>query len=321
MPEARRCFTADGDRIVAHPRSLGDKRDREDTDDHPGRRPQADGASMSATAAQPSAFRRFLDRIAPDFVGGPLLHIASDVGQGPAVILLHGIASTADTFAEVAPRLEGYRRITIELLGFGGSPAGTTYTIEEHVAAIHRTVRSLRLRAPFILVGHSLGSLLSARYAARHPRLVERLVLISPPVYLTPEEIGDPIARLRVKTFLRSYEFLRTNKDFTVAAAASIGRLLQLGTTLQITEDNWDAFTQSLKNCIESQTTIADISSVAAPVDVVYGGLDQFLAGGTLRIIERMRHVTMHRVELHDHVVRGRLAAAAVAAIRGEPDS
>lgn len=256
--------------------------------------------------------RRLLPRRAP------MLHIAEDHGTGPVIILLHGIASTAATFAEVAPELHGHRRIAIELLGFGGSPPGTEYTIEEHIAAIHRTIRSLRLRGPFTLVGHSLGALLSARYAAKYPREVGRLVLISPPVYLAPSEIGDPMARRRVEAFLRSYAFLRANKDFTVAAAAGIGRLLQLGTTLQITEDNWDAFTRSLEHCIESQTTIADIAAVRAPVDVVYGGLDQFLAPGTMRIVDRMRHVTTHRVELHDHVVRGRLARAAVAAILGE---
>ena len=95
----------------------------------------------------------------------PLLHIAGDVGEGPVIVLLHGIASSAATFKSVVPHLEEHHRcISIELLGFGESPAppDATYTIEEHVAAIKATIDSLRLEAPFILVGHSLGSLLSA---------------------------------------------------------------------------------------------------------------------------------------------------------------
>ena len=274
-----------------------------------------DGDALELRRAAPGPLRRLAARIGHRLRPGPLLHIAEDVGDGPVVILLHGIASTADTFAQVGPELPDHRRIAIELLGFGDSPPGKTYTIEEHVAAIHRTMRSLRLREPIILVGHSLGALLSARYAARYSRRVGRLVLISPPVYLAPEEIGDPVARLRIEGFMRAYAFLRENRDFTVAAAATVGRLLQLGTMLQVTEDNWEAFRLSLEHCIEAQTTVADIASVEAPVDVVYGAFDQFLASGTLRIIERMRHVTMHRVEFHDHVVRGRLAKAVVAAI------
>lgn len=248
----------------------------------------------------------------------PVLHVADDEGEGPVVILIHGIASSAATFKNVVPTLsKRYRCIAIDLLGFGESPTpvGATYTIEEHVAAIHATIRSLRLGAPFVLVGHSLGSLLSARYAAQHPEQVSRLVLVSPPVYLAPSEIGDPRVRAQVGLYLKAYEFLRTNKDFTMASASTISRLLKLGSALEVTERNWDAFILSLKNCIESQTTVADIAAVRVPIDVVYGSLDQFIAPGTMRIIEQMRHVTVHRIDANDHLIRPRLARELVSVI------
>lgn len=248
----------------------------------------------------------------------PLLHVAGDVGEGPVVVLIHGIASSAATFQRVIPQLEGrYRCISLDLLGFGESPApeGATYTIEEHVASIRATIASLKLGAPVILVGHSLGSLLAARYAAQNPEKVSRLLLVSPPVYLSPSEIGDPLAKAQVGLYLRAYEFLRTNKDFTMATASTISRMFKLGTALEVTERNWNAFILSLQNCIESQTTVADIAAVRVPIDVVYGALDQFVAPGTLRIIEQMRHVTMHRVEVNDHLVRARLAKEIVRVI------
>ncbi len=234
------------------------------------------------------------------------------------VVLVHGIASSAATFQRVIPQLEGrYRCISLDLLGFGESPApeGATYTIEEHVASIRATIASLKLRAPVILVGHSLGSLLAARYAAQNPEKVSRLLLVSPPVYLSPSEIGDPLAKAQVGLYLRAYEFLRTNKDFTMATASTISRMFKLGTALEVTERNWNAFILSLQNCIESQTTVSDIAAVRVPIDVVYGALDQFVAPGTMRIIEQMRHVTMHRVEVNDHLVRARLAKEIVRVI------
>jgi pimeloyl-ACP methyl ester carboxylesterase len=234
------------------------------------------------------------------------------------VVLVHGIASSAATFQRVIPQLEGrYRCISLDLLGFGESPApeGATYTIEEHVASIRATIASLKLRAPVILVGHSLGSLLAARYAAQNPERVSRLLLVSPPVYLSPSEIGDPLAKAQVGLYLRAYEFLRTNKDFTMATASTISRMFKLGTALEVTERNWNAFILSLQNCIESQTTVSDIAAVRVPIDVVYGALDQFVAPGTMRIIEQMRHVTMHRVEVNDHLVRARLAKEIVRVI------
>src|SRR5690606_24247663 len=95
-----------------------------------------------------------------------------------------------------------------------------------------------------------------------------------------------------------------------IAAASQVGRLFALGKTLELTEQNWTPFVLSLQHCIESQTTISDIASVRAPIDVVYGAFDQFLAPGSLKIIERMRGITMHRVEVSDHVMRSRLARA-----------
>ena len=71
----------------------------------------------------------------------------------------------------------------------------------------------------------------------------------------------------------------------------------------------------SLKNCIEAQTTISDIAAVTVTIDVVYGSLDQFITPGTMRIIEQMRHVTMHRVDAADHLVRKRLAKATASII------
>ncbi len=250
----------------------------------------------------------------------PVLHIASDVGAGPVIVFVHGIASSAATFKRLIPlESDRFRCISIDLLGFGRSPApeGATYTVEEHVAAIHETIRSLRLRAPFVLVGHSLGSLLSARYAAVHPEQVSRLILISPPVYMTPAEIGDPRVRRQVGAYLRVYEFMRANKGFTMTTAARISQLFQLKDALEVTERNWVPFMLSLQNCIESQTTVSDIAAVRVPIDVVYGAQDQFIAAGTMRIIEQMRHVTMHRVEVNDHLVRTRLARAVAEVIGG----
>lgn len=249
---------------------------------------------------------------------GPLLHVAGDVGEGPVVILIHGIASSSVTFRRLVPLLsDRYRVISIDLLGFGDSvaPDDATFTLDEHVASVAATIDTLRLREPFTLVGHSLGSLISARYAAMNPQRLARLVLVSPPIYLAPSELGDPRLRNQVGAYLKAYEFIRANKEFTIANAARIGRLLAITDAFEISERNWTAFTLSLKNCIEAQTTISDIASVKVPIDVVYGALDQFITPGTMRIIEQMRHVTMHRVDVADHLVRKRLAKAIAHAI------
>lgn len=242
---------------------------------------------------------------------GPLLHVAIDEGEGPVVILVHGIASSSVTFQYLVPLLkDSHRVIALDILGFGGSPRpeGATYTIREHADALNRTIRSLRLGAPFVLVGHSLGSLIASRYAADNPASVARLVLVSPPVYLDPASFGSTVDRTAMGVYLKVYEYLRSNKSFTMMAAKGLDRLSPIRNLLQVSEENWEAFTLSLQNAIESQTTVADIARVRVPVEVVYGTLDPFLMPGGIQIIASMRHVTIHKVDANDHVVRTRLA-------------
>lgn len=247
-----------------------------------------------------------------------MLHLAGDEGEGPVVILIHGIASSSVTFEKLVPMLvNDHRVISIDLLGFGESPSpeDASYTLEEHVAALARTIASLRLREPFVLVGHSMGGLIASRYAATRRRRLTKLVLVSPPVYVAPQEISDPRERAAMGVYLKAYEYLRTNKAFTMRNAAMLARLSPIKNVLDVSERNWNAFVLSLENLIESQTTISDLAAVQVPVEIVYGTLDPFLTMGGLRIVEKLRGVTVHKVEASDHVIRTRLARVVAKAI------
>lgn len=255
----------------------------------------------------------------------PLLHVAIDrtpeslagSHQVPTVVMLHGIASSAVTFVHVVPLVQAtHRVVALDLLGFGESPRpdDAEYTLDEHVGAIGRTLRSMGITR-FTLVGHSLGCLISARYAATHRKAVERLVLVSPPVYLPPDNIGDPRVRARVSGYLAAYRFLRENKEFTIANAAWVSRLLPIKNVMEITEENWTPFVKSLEHCIETQTVISDLATVEAPIELVYGVLDQFLVPEAVGIIARMKGVTAHPVRASDHVLRKSMARVVAASI------
>jgi pimeloyl-ACP methyl ester carboxylesterase len=233
----------------------------------------------------------------------PLLHVAGDAGSGPPVVLVHGIASSSVTFENVVPLItDRHRAVSIDLLGFGGSPApeDAEYTIEEHVAALRRTLRA---------------ALIATRYAASYRRDVTRLVIVSPPVYVTPTEIAAPIDRAAMDGYLRLYEFLRANKQFTIRAAAGLARLSPIKNLLEVSEKNWNAFVLSLEKSIESQTTVTDLVQVTAPIHLVYGTLDPLLHPAGLRIVESLRGVTAHRVQGVDHVIRPRMARVVATAI------
>ena len=248
----------------------------------------------------------------------PLLHVAIDSGSGPPVVMVHGIASSSVTFERLVPLVEPYHRvIAIDLLGFGGSPApdDSEYTIGEHVAALAHTVRDLRLRGPFVLVGHSLGALIATRYAAAHAGKVSKLILISPPIYLPADSISAASGRAAMGLYFRAYEYLRENKEFTIRAAARLARLSPIKNLLDVSEGNWRAFTLSLQNSIETQTTLSDLAEVRVPIHLVYGSLDPLLAPVGIKIAEQLRNVTSHRVDGGDHVIRPRMARVVATAI------
>jgi len=258
---------------------------------------------------------RWLRRL---FRRAPLLNVSADRGEGPIVVLLHGIASSWVTFENVIPLVEDrHRVIALDLLGFGSSPAppDADYSVREHVASVTRTLNHLGVKGEFVLVGHSMGALISTRYAAVHPGRLSKLVLVSPPIYLAPTEIGSDRDRAAMGLYFKVYEFLRGNKDFTIRAAAQVARMSPIAGLLEVSERNWRAFVLSLERSIESQTTLSDLASVKVPVDLIYGTLDLFLAPAGIQIAGQFRNVTVHRIAGVDHVIRPKMARVVATAV------
>ncbi|MFB2585524.1 alpha/beta fold hydrolase [Herbiconiux liukaitaii] len=236
----------------------------------------------------------------------PALHVAVDVGEGPVVVLLHGIASSSTSWRQLVPLISPlYRVIAIDLLGFGGSRAGEhiRFTLDEHVEALHKTLRALHLRGHFTLVGHSLGALVSARYAAVHPRQVEHLVLVAPPIYPHRRYLDALGHRMRVGGYLWFYRFVRGNRPTIVNNAGRFSRWMPNG-SMRIDDASWEAFSRSLENCIEQQTTATDLAQVQVPVDIVFGSRDQVIVPGSFDRLGSMHHVTLHEIPRTDHMLR-----------------
>jgi pimeloyl-ACP methyl ester carboxylesterase len=99
-------------------------------------------------------------------------------GQGPALLLLHGMASSIYTWSEV---LDGFARehdvVALDLPGFGQSDQPAQLGFAALPRAVIGVMDSLALpRAS--LVGSSLGGAVAVAVAAERPERVERLVLI-----------------------------------------------------------------------------------------------------------------------------------------------
>ena len=117
-----------------------------------------------------------------------LLHsIESGVPNGLTLVFIPGLSGTTRYWQGRLGVLEkNYRILLVDPLGFGDSPKPwLPYTADRHVDALYQTLKNEKR---FVLIGHSMGTLLSIAYAARHPEQVERLVLLSIPFFVDAKE-------------------------------------------------------------------------------------------------------------------------------------
>jgi len=113
-------------------------------------------------------------------------------GDGPAVLLVHGLASDAQALEPVAEAIaaSGARAIAYDRRGYGESGAPEPYggtSVEEQAEDAAALLRALDA-APAIVAGDGFGSLVALDLAKRHGALVRAVTLSNPVLFaLVPE--------------------------------------------------------------------------------------------------------------------------------------
>jgi pimeloyl-ACP methyl ester carboxylesterase len=101
-------------------------------------------------------------------------------GEGPVVMLVHGITGSARHWERMLPILaEDHTVIAPDLLGHGESakPRGD-YSLGAFASGIRDLLLALD-RGPATIVGHSLGGGIAMQFAYQFPEQCERLVLVA----------------------------------------------------------------------------------------------------------------------------------------------
>src|SRR4051794_15946575 len=118
-------------------------------------------------------------------------------GDGPVLLLVHGITGNARQWDEVIPLLaQHYHVIAPDLLGHGESakPRGD-YSLGAYAAGIRDLLITLGHKRATV-VGHSLGGGIAMQFAYEYPPFAERLVLVNsggvPPRGGGPPRAGAP---------------------------------------------------------------------------------------------------------------------------------
>jgi pimeloyl-ACP methyl ester carboxylesterase len=124
-------------------------------------------------------------------------------GSGPALLLIHGIGDSSDTWRAIIPELaKTHTVIAPDLLGHGrSSKPRADYSVAGYANAMRDLLSVLEIDVATV-VGHSLGGGVAMQFAYQYPDRCARLVLVSsggvsrevnPVLRLAATPVGPPL--------------------------------------------------------------------------------------------------------------------------------
>ena len=131
-------------------------------------------------------------------LAGVAMHYYCAGRRGTPIVLIHGLGSSAETWASLIPMLsKEYLVYAPDLPGFGKTPLAPEGTnISTHVLYLERFLDALGYPC-VTLVGNSLGGWIATRFAVEHPERVEQLYLLNS-AGLRRENLHSPYAKDRI---------------------------------------------------------------------------------------------------------------------------
>lgn len=197
------------------------------------------------------------------------------------VVMIHGIASDSNTYNraldyfEGVEKLEDVRFITFDLLGSGKSIKNDelNYDYGDQLNALHNSILDLKLETPLILVGHSLGTFIVTRYAAKYAKDVSKLILLSPPIY-SEADFNHPDFQKGIDAFIDS---------------------VSVKNPKIVTEKS---FKNSMDEIVLNRTNYDTLTSIDVPTTIIYGDEDQIISSynipGVLKANKNIQAIKTH---------------------------
>src|SRR3954449_9579000 len=124
-------------------------------------------------------------------------------GQGPLVVLAHGIGDSRHSYRFLAPALAaaGYRVASVDIRGCGDSSLGWDgYSRTDIAGDLIAVVR--HLGGPAVIIGQSISGGAATIAAATAPDLINGVVELAPFTRVQPVDLGG---LLRAKRFRAGY--------------------------------------------------------------------------------------------------------------------
>ncbi len=220
-----------------------------------------------------------------------------DQGQGEAIVFIHGMALSHKYWNEYVQELsKTHRTVAVDLLGFGNSPESKEgYAEEQHIEAIHHTLKSLDLKKPYTVVGHSMGGLIALKYTKAFQNEVSKLVMIAPPVYTGAKQARADITKSRrllkfvyygASSHVLCYTWCKTLRPLSSRLAQRYLKHLPKDVAADTVRHTWHAYADSMKSIIEGQQFKEDLVQIKIKTVLLYGDKDRGTVLHNVRALE-----------------------------------
>lgn len=205
-------------------------------------------------------------------------------GEGPPVILVHGMAASLDGWFYQVPDLvaAGYRVYALDLPGHGesvkpGNP--DEYHIEKIYARFEAWLTALNLDTPALLISHSMGGYLSLTYALRHPKAVAALVLADP--FYSKKQLF-PLMRLTVRQPALTARVFQSTPGWALRSLITWVKNFTVDHPPEVLRQTFLDFRRASPQILFTAPTVRDLTpdlgGVVAPTLVIWGQHDLTLS-------------------------------------------
>lgn len=254
-----------------------------------------------------------------------------DIGEGPALVLVHGLGASWQSWLENIPAFaRDHRVVAMDLPGFGCSelPADDDISIEYYARWAFALLDELGI-AEAAVVGNSMGGFIAAEMAIRQAGRVQRLAVVSAAVFWQDYRRAQPLvglARLSdayvARALTRTTDAVATRPRLRSWALATAGfrypHLLpkELAHELVRSARRTDGFLPALE-ALADYPLDEELPKISCPTLIVWGAHDtlvpvkdakrmqELIPGARREVFERTGHVAMlERPERFNRLLR-----------------
>jgi len=196
-------------------------------------------------------------------------------GTGEALLCIHGLGGSSNTWTPVLGALEGFTIIRPDLPGSARSSSGADkLSIEGYVEALDQVLLELGVSTVHI-AAHSLGTIVAQHFAVRFPEKVKSLALFGPLV--APPEAARPNILARAALARSGEPAMQEIADAIVKAATSKETKADQPAVLALVRENImrqspEGYAQSCEALAAAQS--AAVEGIRVPVLLVTGDQD-----------------------------------------------